>query len=941
MATKQEIIDRLSQCGGLSYQDWIRLLDSIYFDGEIGDVYIPTTSNILPQNENSFTTFSIITEGTYTQSNGSPIVVPEGHIAIISNESGVWFINGNPINVKGDMPEGTDTLESEEIPKGKAVSSYIYNEIAKYAQSTYINTGLTLSISGQIYLKSNGTLTSSSGGNSSNKVDYDHNKKYYVSGQMQSNSSSLVLFFDSSDNYLGSQYNSDSAIIDFTRQPIVPIENTAKMAFSSYGAGFKLEELIIYKSASVNQLNNVDGRIDVTNSKLDNITSLLPQEYINSGVTNSDTGHIYLKNGTRSTSSAGSATPIIDIDSTKDYYLTTFMTANSAACIVYFNASGVFISNEFPANGSNFTLNRQKLTSPSGASKMAMSTYDGDIFKLEYTQITEVASKTQADSNTERIETLESQENLLKATVFDVKMSTRELELRTLYNQKIIENPSYVAPYYGVQWSEVSNADNVTRVGNDMSLHASLPIQNKIRRCVMKDGVLQYYLDADNSLLKEDGVTPAVLDGTDGDVMVEIPEFFYKATESGLDNVNKQLLLSEEGLPNYKYSPKHYISAFETTVDRDNDKLASVVNTLFSTTERELIIESETKYIESTAGYSLGTQKVLEITGYTTNATKYRGVTNDASLDIQTDPASQNYARNQLGRPVSNIHRTTAKNYAKNAEGFIQQYDSQKALWMLVLVEYATRNIQQPFQPNDANGYRQGGLGNGAVNYPAYSAYEAYFAPQGGNAFIPNGCTVQLGNKSGEVYFLTKNVPVESTGSGSTIVYARWGNVPMAVMSYRGIEHFYGHIYKIVDNITAQITNITSSDNKRNEYYYQPNPYLTTNDDSVKGYKKIGDYTFPSSIKVVTKLIFGTDAHILPRASGGNSASDYLTNYADCVEHTRGWDGNTGMMKYLTYNGRAVSGTLVGTLFSVIVIDVNSNRTRKSDGVRLQYFDLT
>lgn len=107
MATKQEIIDRLSQCGGLSYQDWIRLLDSIYFDGDIGDVFTPVTSNVLPENENSYTVFSIITEGTYTQEVGAPIVVPEGYISIISNSGGSWVTNGS-VKVKPDpaVPDG-------------------------------------------------------------------------------------------------------------------------------------------------------------------------------------------------------------------------------------------------------------------------------------------------------------------------------------------------------------------------------------------------------------------------------------------------------------------------------------------------------------------------------------------------------------------------------------------------------------------------------------------------------------------------------------------------------------------------------------------------------------------------------------------------------------------------------------------------------------------
>ena len=58
-------------------------------------------------------------------------------------------------------------------------------------------------------------------------------------------------------------------------------------------------------------------------------------------------------------------------------------------------------------------------------------------------------------------------------------------------------------------------------------------VYDKIRRCVLSDaGVVQYYLDPTDSTKKADG-TAAVLDGTDGQVMVEIPKFYTKLSESG------------------------------------------------------------------------------------------------------------------------------------------------------------------------------------------------------------------------------------------------------------------------------------------------------------------------------------------------------------------------------------------------------------------------
>ena len=54
-----------------------------------------------------------------------------------------------------------------------------------------------------------------------------------------------------------------------------------------------------------------------------------------------------------------------------------------------------------------------------------------------------------------------------------------------------------------------------------------------MKRCLLlDDGTVNYYLDPNNSLLKEDG-TPAVLDGTDGQVMVESPRFYYLGIPDG------------------------------------------------------------------------------------------------------------------------------------------------------------------------------------------------------------------------------------------------------------------------------------------------------------------------------------------------------------------------------------------------------------------------
>lgn len=57
-------------------------------------------------------------------------------------------------------------------------------------------------------------------------------------------------------------------------------------------------------------------------------------------------------------------------------------------------------------------------------------------------------------------------------------------------------------------------------------------VHDKIRGCVLNaDGSVNYYLSADNWALKADG-TASTLTGADGNVMVEIPKFYYRVEQN-------------------------------------------------------------------------------------------------------------------------------------------------------------------------------------------------------------------------------------------------------------------------------------------------------------------------------------------------------------------------------------------------------------------------
>lgn len=127
---------------------------------------------------------------------------------------------------------------------------------------------------------------------------------------------------------------------------------------------------------------------------------------------------------------------------------------------------------------------------------------------------------------------------------------------------------------YGVSRDLTGAGTTLTRVGN-LSLHKTRPILRKVRGCVKNAQGVQYYLDNNTDFLKADGVTPSVLDGTDGDVMTEIPEMYvYEYTEGNYEYT----YLSEFPLPNFKRIPKTYHGRYEGSYDTTSNQLRSVIN---------------------------------------------------------------------------------------------------------------------------------------------------------------------------------------------------------------------------------------------------------------------------------------------------------------------------------------------------------------------------
>ena len=88
---------------------------------------------------------------------------------------------------------------------------------------------------------------------------------------------------------------------------------------------------------------------------------------------------------------------------------------------------------------------------------------------------------------------------------------------------------------YGVDWNPTTDTYSRTglAVGTANSTSYAGAIQTQMKRCVLNaNGTVAYYLHPTNSTLKADGTT-ATIDGSAGNVMVEIPKFYHKYENVG------------------------------------------------------------------------------------------------------------------------------------------------------------------------------------------------------------------------------------------------------------------------------------------------------------------------------------------------------------------------------------------------------------------------
>ena len=354
--------------------------------------------------------------------------------------------------------------------------------------------------------------------------------------------------------------------------------------------------------------------------------------------------------------------------------------------------------------------------------------------------------------------------------------------------------------WYGIEKDFSSSSPTCTRIGN-MDLHRTLPVHSLMRGCLLADdGTVNKYLDPNDW-------TSEVRDGSQGQVMVELPKHYKKFEWDGNILRVKLSLLPLDG---FHKVPKMYVSAYEAALNRRTNKLCSVVN----------------------------------------EATDYRGGDNSYSLD--------GTYKSQLGMPATWINRENFRTYARkrgSTEWNCYTYDCHVNIWWLYVVEYATINSQSDYNEElTAEGYRQGGLGEGLTNMSKWNDYNSYMP------VAKCGLTDYAGNRTTQLALHLEN-------DEQTIVN------DVYVPRYRGIEHPFGHSSKIIDGIISFISpTAANGGDGTSKVYVCSNPDYF-NDSDVSNYRFAGLETRDTSY--IKLLQIGEFGDIVPTLCSGASSSTY------------------------------------------------------------------
>lgn len=317
----------------------------------------------------------------------------------------------------------------------------------------------------------------------------------------------------------------------------------------------------------------------------------------------------------------------------------------------------------------------------------------------------------------------------------------------------------------------------------------------------------------------------AVLNGYDGEVMVEVPEFWIRSWDT--DTRREVRIATKKIDDTWEHQPKVLIGAYHDTILNTVPKNMGYLSTL-----------------EQNSAVC-----IANINDYC------RGGNNNASYDqyIDTDRF-----RSLLGKPRTSMSRATMRaNCRKSGKEILSYLQYKRVLYWLYVIEYANFNCQAEFDNKlTSEGYKEGGLGDGVTT--VNGTYWNFYINN--NPLTPNGYTNEFGNGT-NIKAMTIVIPTTSGGEPDN-------EITQYVPRWHGIENPFGDIWNNVDGIIINSSSIEENGTKYSENYVADDPLLYSDSDYSK-MRVIGiEINEQGYIK---EMDLGNTAEIIPRLNGGNS----------------------------------------------------------------------
>lgn len=474
---------------------------------------------------------------------------------------------------------------------------------------------------------------------------------------------------------------------------------------------------------------------------------------------------------------------------------------------------------------------------------------------------------------------------------------------------------------YGVSWKPNVGDPHLTRVGN-MTYHKSLPIQNNMKGCIaqMKDGVkIIYYLHHNDWRFKEHPdylYNKQVTDNTITDDVfkdlkyehqyvkinnnvLQVKSINTKTKTATIETIESGTYDIELGSCTNGYDgevmvevPEFWIKSWDTDTRREVRITPTYIDDSWEH-QPHILVAAYHDTVLNTVPENMGYLSQLEVNSAVSVANIHdycRGGSNAATYDqyLETDRF-----RTLLGKPRTFISRDTMRIYCRKAGKEILSYlQYKRIIYWLYVIEYANFNSQEEFNEElTSEGFRQGGLGMGitGINYDYWHFYN------NNCSLVPNGYINEFGNRT-NTKAITIVIPTVDGGESIS-------SITMQVVRWRGFDNPFGDIWTNLDGIIINSLDIVAVNNKKYIKVYATDDPLFYSDSDYSKMRVVGLQLLDSG--KIKEWDLGNTAEIIPRLHEKASYTQYK-----CSMH---YDDTASTLKTLFINGATHTISSLGT----------------------------